>query len=1034
VSPDRAPAGDGLVAASVGPALSSAGAGEAPPAADVPEPERYERRAVLGTGGMGRVVVVHDRRLARDVALKEVAPQADPRAAAALEARLEREASITARLEHPSIVPIYGAGRRPDGTLYYTMRVVRGRSLADEAREADEEARRGRLLRHVLAAAQALAWAHRHGVVHRDLKPANIMVGELGETQVVDWGLARLVGDTGSDAAAVGPAPASDDGALTAHGAVVGTPHYMSPEQAMGQPADARADVWALGFVLYEVATGRPARPTPSASEALALARTGEPRLALGELPPDLGAIVARATALRLEGRYPDAKALADDLAAWLDGRRVAAHRYSTWQLVRRVVVAWRVPLGVAAVALVALAVAIGVGFSNTAAERDRAAAAERSARAALARAERDLGRAQVAHARALTDRGERPEAEVIAAEALTHGESAEARGILAAWGGEPGPQLVRRVALPPCRALQPAPDGATALCLEDDEVTRWDLGRGVRLWRVAFATPWVLGLEGAGFVLAGSGDEATTARLDLTTGAALPSLPTCCLTLHADRRASTAFGTGPRGLTRVGADASFEDLVVPAACTSLVAGFDDERGRRFVALCHDGRWVASGEGGVERARGSVDASEGEHGTAGAFVPGRDEVVIGTNRGRVVRLDVGSGRVLVASAGGVGVIDTIQPSDDGDLVAVRDEARAAALWDTRTGVWRGRLPARDDRGLRAVPGHPRRFMTWGEDGLSVWDLPVARAAVVPVGGGVSALDLSDDGRSVVVAAGTGVELRDLGDGRLVKRLNYPGVVKGVVMGPEDSAGRRFAAAPSRGRSGTGLVAGDSVRDVGVDGFTRRLVPFGAEMLRARDWGALTLLGWDGEERPLPQVATWIDVAVTADARRAATLDADRTVLVLDLEMAPAEVEVGRDSAWRAVAPSNDRERVACLERAGVSLVRLDGSPEAWLAAEPGAELIEVTWSADDRWVAAGARRGAVYLWDVASRRLAAVLREHDERVAALAFDTRGRWLVSGGWDATVRFAELARLDATPEALAAELWATWDLAYDALLDD
>jgi len=250
-------------------------------------------------------------------------------------------------------VPVYDVGELVDGTLFYTMRVVRGQSLAN----ALDGSSRERLLRSLLAACEAVV-AHRMGVVHRDLKPGNVMIGEFGETQVVDWGLAR----------AVQKQPPGDAESV---GQVVGTPGYMSPEQARGEVAAhaPTTDVWSLGVILREI---------------VGAALPGQPELA---------AIAQRATAATPAERYPDAKALADDLASYLDGRRVAAHDYSAWQLLGRIVRVWRVPLAVAAFLLLVLGVALGLGYAQTERERVCAVAAEvrandnvRSQRSHLAR------------------------------------------------------------------------------------------------------------------------------------------------------------------------------------------------------------------------------------------------------------------------------------------------------------------------------------------------------------------------------------------------------------------------------------------------------------------------------------------------------------------------------------------------------------------------------------------------------------------------------------------------------------------------
>src|SRR5262249_25503923 len=152
----------------------------------------------------------------------------------------EREARITAQLEHPGIVPLYEAGRQADGTPYYVMRRVDGRQLDDAVKSAGFEQRLA-LVPNLLAVCDAVAFAHARAIRHRDIKPSNILLGRFGETLLIDWGLARRLDDSGAE-----PGTGAGDG-LTQAGAIAGTPGFMSPEQARGERVDARADVYALG-------------------------------------------------------------------------------------------------------------------------------------------------------------------------------------------------------------------------------------------------------------------------------------------------------------------------------------------------------------------------------------------------------------------------------------------------------------------------------------------------------------------------------------------------------------------------------------------------------------------------------------------------------------------------------------------------------------------------------------------------------------------------------------------------------------------
>ena len=215
--------------------------------------QRYHAGDEIGRGGNARVLRAHDGRLDRHVVIKELL-QRDPHAAR----RFLREARITARLQHPGIVPVHDVGRWPGDVLFYTMKEISGRTLGAALAGARTLADRLALLPALIAAGEAVAYAHSRGVIHRDLKPANVIVGEFGETVVIDWGLAKETGSQDSGEDPPGPPPGSRGAGETLVGTVLGTPTYMPPEQARGEPVDSRADVYALGAILYHLLAGRP--------------------------------------------------------------------------------------------------------------------------------------------------------------------------------------------------------------------------------------------------------------------------------------------------------------------------------------------------------------------------------------------------------------------------------------------------------------------------------------------------------------------------------------------------------------------------------------------------------------------------------------------------------------------------------------------------------------------------------------------------------------------------------------------------------
>jgi serine/threonine protein kinase len=240
--------------------------------------------------------------------------------------RMRAEARVIARLEHPGIVPVHDAGMLPDGRVYYAMKRVDGKRLDQLAGGMALPER----LRAFQRICEAVAFAHAHGVVHRDLKPENVMIGPFGEVLVMDWGVARVLAD-GAGESSASPGPASPSSS-TAAGTIIGTPAYMAPEQAEGSTdrIGAAADIYALGAILHFLLSGR----APFDAAAAERRVRGEARLAPvpprridPDVPRPLESIVLRAMALEPQERYGAASELAAEVARFLDGERVLAHR-----------------------------------------------------------------------------------------------------------------------------------------------------------------------------------------------------------------------------------------------------------------------------------------------------------------------------------------------------------------------------------------------------------------------------------------------------------------------------------------------------------------------------------------------------------------------------------------------------------------------------------------------------------------------------------------------------------------------------------
>ncbi len=330
-------------------------------------------------GGLGKVSVAFDQELNREVALKEIRDSLSKDAHARV--RFLAEAEITGRLEHPGVVPGYGLGQFDDGRPYYAMRLIRGESMQKaiagyhttfekpgSAGEMDLALRS--LLRRFIDICNAVEYAHSRGVLHRDLKPGNVMLGRYGETLVVDWGLAKVVesGETlniDTEPRIVPGSGGSQD--LTQMGAAVGTPQFMSPEQALGRLdlLGPKTDVYSLGATLLSLLTGKSPIDGQTRDEVLTKTTRGDfpsPRQVNPRVAPALEAICLKAMARRLDDRYDSPRAIVEDVERWLADEPVSAYREPLRGKLQRWTRHHRMAVAVVAALLVAASLALGIG------------------------------------------------------------------------------------------------------------------------------------------------------------------------------------------------------------------------------------------------------------------------------------------------------------------------------------------------------------------------------------------------------------------------------------------------------------------------------------------------------------------------------------------------------------------------------------------------------------------------------------------------------------------------------------------------
>ena len=308
---------------------------------------RYEIIEELAHGGSGKVLVVFDRHIGRKIAMKELISDSikppsendDPQKTA-MRNRFLREAKLTGRLEHPAIVPVYEIGRHANGAYYYTMRLIKGKTLLQAIRKSSSLEERLELLPHFFNICNAVAYSHSKGVINRDLKPSNVMIGEFGETVVLDWGLAKIKD--------------SDEIIFVRHenfgvgetvvGQAIGTPSYMPPEQAEGKigEIDELSDIYSLGAILYQILTGVTPFSGKTTDEIIKKVLTEKAENATKrnkDIPPELAAIAEKALSKKKKDRYATVADMLDDLTSYFSGKKVGVYRYSLFESLKHAAV-----------------------------------------------------------------------------------------------------------------------------------------------------------------------------------------------------------------------------------------------------------------------------------------------------------------------------------------------------------------------------------------------------------------------------------------------------------------------------------------------------------------------------------------------------------------------------------------------------------------------------------------------------------------------------------------------------------------------
>jgi WD40 repeat protein len=1037
----------------------------------VRDQQRYDILGEHGRGGLGRVSRAHDRELGRDVAIKELLSRDH-----ANEIRFLREVLITARLEHPGIVPVHEAGRWADGTPFYAMKLVAGRPLRDLIAERATVEERIGLLHHVIAVTDAIAYAHGRNIIHRDLKPGNVIVGDFGETIVIDWGLAKDLTTIETSVVGGGPFRTSlgNDEDLTSTGSIVGTPGYMAPEQQRGEPVDQRADVFAIGMMLWELCAPRKAPPPRGHLRHRVLRHAG--------VDEDLATIIEKALDPDPMRRYRDAGALAADLKAFKSGARIGARSYSLLGVLahwtrRHRALALSVTTGVAVVIA-------GSAFyvRSIATERDRADAALEaveatnhklaSERGAVIEQRNMLILAQATAAldsdptRALEslktyplDGADWDQVQVVAADAQSRGVArhilpamsqaiamfADGKAVLTAgprehvqiWDLATGTQRHALSARGPVTMARISPDSTTIAI----GGRRGDLA----LWNPVAGTQTLLGtVDGGVFYLAFSPDGKTLASSSLhevvlwglTTHRriwSMTSSPVVTILAMSPGGRTLAFGSSDGTLQlwdvaqqlvhRYAGHAGAIDVIAFSSDENwLVTGGRDHTVRLWNATTGGGRVLGSHAGLVRAA---------------AFSPTDPTLVASGGTDREVRLWSTTGKPSRVFSGHTDMVNSVAFSPDGLTLASLGPDRQVRLWEVATGDSRVLDGHRGDLGDALFSPDGSLLISSGYDeGTRVWRVapPPGRLLGRHEFEALQAV-FSPDGRFVASAGSDRTaRLWEISSGRehMLAGAEYTAMAfaTGVVF---SESGDWLAGVGDNAARLWNLRTGTVRRFVAPETLLRKVAITRDGKVIAAAGSDGTIRVWDAASNHLTLLAGHTGevttIAFLPRGDRLVSAATDGTARIWDLSSSPPNSQVlaahGAAVTELAVAPGGDL--IASASRDGkIQLWRAGGQANRILVGHIDA-ITGLRFSSDGRQLASSSMDHTARIWNVATGESRA-LNGHDEAVRAIDFAPDGRTVATGSNDRTVRLWNLET--GAMAVLRGHRAAVRSVAYDA----
>jgi WD40 repeat protein/tRNA A-37 threonylcarbamoyl transferase component Bud32 len=1006
------------------------------------EGQRFRVLRPHAKGGLGAVYVALDTELHREVALKQILESyADDQTS---RSRFLLEAEITGGLEHPGIVPVYGLGAYADGRPYYAMRFIRGDSLkeaieqfhADAALKADAGRRSlelRKLLRRFIDICNAIDYAHSRGVLHRDIKPGNIIVGKYGETLVVDWGLAKAMGrsDPGSDERTLRPSSGSSS-AETLPGSALGTPAYMSPEQAEGdlERLGPRSDVYSLGATLYCLLTGRAPFTDGDINAVLRAVRQGElrpPRQVDPTVDRALEAVCLKAMAWRPEDRYDSCRELAEEIERWMADEPVTAWREPVSVRARRWLKRFRTAVAAAAATLVAgvvglSAVAVVQSGANSALETKNlqltAANAATTQREQEARDQAELANRRLYVSRMyLVQRYWEDYNGELFQQGLEEQLPEKQLGIdRRGWEWyywhrkfSSGHTTLKGHTDPVARAAF-SPDGTrVASAGSNGTLKLWDVATGQEIHALRGHTGSVRSVafspDGTHLVSACS-DDMTVRIWDVATGREIRSLRENARNVVFNRDGSRLASASLDRTVRIWDAATGQEIGSLSGRTGVAFSPDGTR----LASFEDDRTVRIWDVATGQEIGSLKGRIGLLPQL-AFSPDGARLASAASDGTVKIFEVATGREIRSLTGHAGGVSSVAISPDGTRLA--SAGGTVKIWDVSTGQEIRSLKGHTG-GVSSVafsPDGTRVASAGGDQTVGIWNVAAGQENLALEGhtGHVSSVAFSPDGRGLASASlDRTVKLWDFATVQEIRSLKgHTGSVMSVAFSPD---GRRLASASADGTAKLWDVAtGQEIRSLkGRTGVA--FSPDGTRLASIGDDQTVKL--WDvatGQEiGSLRGHTGFVNyLAFSPDGTLLASASFDQTVKLWDVATRQEIRSLkGHTGAVKSVAFAPDGTRLATASHDTVKIWDVARGKETRSLKGHGSVISSVAFSPDGMRLASSSWDGTVKIWDMATGQEVLSLKKRSGGEASLAFSPDGRRLAAAAasvveiWDAT----------------------------------